>query len=50
MLANDPKGCGVWALGLARGLSEEATSEILQEVADGVKNFGVVASSVPREP
>ena len=50
VLANNPKGCGVWALGLARGLSQEATTEILQEVADGVKNFGVVASPVPREP
>jgi hypothetical protein len=50
VLANNPKGCGVWALGLARGLSEEATAEIRQEVADGVKNFGVTASPVPREP
>ncbi len=50
VLANNPKSCGVWALGLARGLSQEATTNILQEVADGVKNFGVVASPVPREP
>jgi hypothetical protein len=50
VLANDPKGCGVWALGLARGLSQEATTEIHQEVAGGVKNFGVTASPVPREP
>lgn len=50
VLANDPKGCGVWALGLAQGLSAEATSEIRQEVTDGVKNFGVTASPVPREP
>ena len=50
VLANDPKGCGVWALGLARGLSPEATAQIQQEVADGVKNFGVTASPVPREP
>jgi hypothetical protein len=50
VLANDPKDCGVWALGLARGLSEEATTQIRQEVADGVKNFGVTASPVPREP
>jgi len=50
VLANDPKQCGVWALGLARGLSEEATTQIRQEVADGVKNFGVTASPVPREP
>jgi hypothetical protein len=50
VLANNPKGCGVWALGLARGLSTEATAEIRHEVADGVKNFGVTASPVPREP
>jgi hypothetical protein len=50
VLADDPKGCGVWALGLARGLSSAATAEIRQEVADGVKNFGVTASPVPREP
>jgi hypothetical protein len=50
VLANNPKGCGVWALGLATGLSQEATAEIRQEVADGVKNFGVTASPVPREP
>jgi hypothetical protein len=50
VLANDPRHCGVWALGLARGLSEEATTQIRHEVADGVKNFGVTASPVPREP
>ena len=50
VIANDPKGCGVWALGLARGLSQEATTQIRQEVADGVKNFGVTASPVPRQP
>jgi hypothetical protein len=50
VLANDPTECGVWALGLARGLSTEATAQIQQEVADGVKDFGVTASPVPREP
>lgn len=50
VLANNPKGCGVWALGLATGLSQQATAEILQEVADGVKDFGVTASAVPRAP
>jgi len=50
VLANNPKGCGVWALGLAQGLSPEATAEIRSEVADGVKNFGVTASPVPRQP
>jgi hypothetical protein len=50
VVANDPKGCGVWALGLARGLSEEAATEIRAEVAEGVTDFGVTASPVPREP
>jgi hypothetical protein len=50
VLANNPKVCGVWALGLARGLSPEATAQIQQEVTDGVKNFGVTASPVPRIP
>jgi hypothetical protein len=50
VLANDPKGCGVWALGLARGLSPEATTQIQQEVAEGIKHFGVTASPVPRAP
>jgi hypothetical protein len=50
VLANNPKGCGVWALGLARGLSADASDQIRQEVADGVKTFGVTASPVPREP
>jgi len=50
VLANDPKGCGVWALGLAQDLSAEATDQIRREVADGVKTFGVTASPVPREP
>lgn len=50
VLANDPKTCGVWVLGLAQGLSGEAADQIHQEVADGVKSFGVTASPVPREP
>ena len=50
VLANNPKGCGVWALGLAEGLSDVAADDIRQEVADGVKTFGVTASPVPREP
>jgi hypothetical protein len=50
VLANDPKGCGVWALGLAQGLSEEASDQIRREVAQGVSTFGVTASPVPREP
>jgi hypothetical protein len=50
VLANNPKGCGVWALGLARGLSADAADQIRREVADGVKTFGVTASPVPREP
>lgn len=50
VLANDRTGCGVWALGIARGLSAEATDEIRAEVADGVEHFGVTASPVPRDP
>jgi len=49
VLANDRTGCGVWTLGLARGLSPAATDAILAEVADGVKHFGVTASPVPRQ-
>jgi len=50
VLANDPKGCGVWVLGLAKGLSTVATDQIRREVAEGVRTFGVTASPVPREP
>jgi hypothetical protein len=50
VLANDRQGCGVWALGIARGLSQNTAEAIRQEVADGVKNFGVTASPVPRNP
>ena len=49
VLANDPKGCGVWSLGLAEGLSDDATGQIENEVARGVADFGVTASPVPRE-
>jgi hypothetical protein len=50
VLANDARGCGVWALGLAEGLSQEASAAIGDEVARGVERFGVTASPVPREP
>ena len=50
VLANDARGCGVWALGLAEGLSSEASAAIGDEVARGVERFGVTASPVPREP
>ncbi len=49
VLANDPKGCGVWALGLAEGLSSQTTDQIMTEIARGVAIFGVTASPVPRE-
>jgi hypothetical protein len=49
VIANDPKGCGVWTLGLAAGLSEEARSQIQVEVARGVEDFGVTASPVPHD-
>ena len=50
VLANDARGCGVWALGLAEGLSSETSAAISDEVARGVERFGVTASPVPREP
>jgi hypothetical protein len=50
VLANDRTGCGVWALGVAHGLSPEALDAIRVEVADGVRHFGVTASPVPRDP
>jgi hypothetical protein len=49
VLANDRSGCGVWALAIARDVSPPAADEIRREVADGVKNFGVTASPVPRD-
>jgi len=49
VLANDHRGCGMWVLGLAKGLSPEATDAILAEVANGVQRFGVTASPVPRD-
>ena len=50
VLANDAQGCGVWVLGLAEGLSEEASAAIIDEVTQGVEHFGVTASPVPKEP
>jgi hypothetical protein len=49
VLANDRSGCGVWALAIARDVSAPTADEIRREVADGVKNFGVTASPVPRD-
>jgi hypothetical protein len=48
VLANDPKGCGVWTLALATGLSPTTRSQIQDETAKGVAIFGVTASPVPR--
>jgi hypothetical protein len=48
VLANDPRGCGVWTLALAAGLSEATRSAIERETARGVEIFGVTASPVPR--
>ncbi len=48
VLANDPKGCGVWTLALATGLSSTTRSQIQDEAAKGVAIFGVKASPVPR--
>jgi len=49
VLANDRSGCGVWALGLVRGISSEVADAIRSEVEDGVEYFGVTASPVPRD-
>jgi hypothetical protein len=49
VLANDRSGCGVWALAIAQDVSEPTADEIRREVADGVDNFGVTASPVPRD-
>jgi hypothetical protein len=49
VIANDPKGCGVWTLALADGLSEEARRQIQTEVARGVEDFGVTATPVPHD-
>ena len=49
VLANDRDGCGVWALGLARGLSQQAIDAIDAEVAAGVERFGVTAAPVPKD-
>lgn len=48
VLANDPKGCGVWTLALAAGLSAATRTQIQDETARGVEVFGVTASPVPR--
>jgi hypothetical protein len=50
VLASDAQGCGIWVLGLAEGLSPQASRQIRDEVARGVDHFGVTASPVPREP
>jgi hypothetical protein len=49
VLANDPKGCGVWTLALATTLSGEARQQIQDEAARGVEHFGVTASPVPHD-
>jgi hypothetical protein len=49
VLANDRAGCGVWALAIARDVSEGTAAQIRQEAADGVERFGVTASPVPRD-
>jgi len=49
VLADDEPGCGVWALAIARDVSEGTAGQIQQEVVDGVERFGVTASPVPRD-
>jgi hypothetical protein len=48
VLRNDPKGCGIWTLALATGLSATTKTQIQAETAKGVAIFGVTASPVPR--
>ena len=48
VLRNDPKGCGIWTLALATGLSTTTRAQIQDETAKGVEIFGVTASPVPR--
>jgi hypothetical protein len=45
---NEPNGCGLWALGLAEGLSPEADASVRGEVRRGVERFGVTATPVPK--
>jgi hypothetical protein len=49
VLANDPKGCGLWSLAVATGLSATTKTQIEEEAARGVEHFGVTASPVPRD-
>jgi hypothetical protein len=49
VLADDPKGCGLWSLALATGLSATTQTQIEEEAARGVGHFGVTASPVPRD-
>jgi hypothetical protein len=50
VLANDPKGCGLWTLAIALGLTDRTRTEIEAEVERGIEHFGVTASPVPRMP
>jgi hypothetical protein len=45
---NAPQGCGLWALGLAEGLSAETAAAIRDEVRRGVRRFGVTATPIPK--
>ena len=48
VLRSDPKGCGVWTLALATGLSATTKTQIQAETTKGVQIFGVTESPVPR--
>lgn len=45
---NEPGGCGLWALGLAEGLSPEAAAAVRGEARRGVERFGVTATPIPK--
>jgi hypothetical protein len=47
--ADDPEGCGVWTLALARDLSGAAEIAVREEVARGVERFGAASSPIPRD-
>jgi hypothetical protein len=45
---NEPDGCGLWALGLAGGLSAPTADAVRDEVSRGVRRFGVTATPIPK--
>jgi hypothetical protein len=51
VVTNEPEGaCGLWTLAVAPNLSSVAHGAIEAEVREGVANFGITASPVPKDP